>query len=85
MIEERLFAEPVAGQNQAASRAVPQRQGDYVRVSMVLEKSFDSPNYSCLIENREFTKVFSELMRRVEGLEEMLKMYNIELNACSED
>ncbi|MFQ5729011.1 MAG: MlaD family protein [Waddliaceae bacterium] len=46
------------------------------RVGMVLDKS---ENYPFLIEDREFQKVFSELMRRVEGLEEALKMYNIQL------
>lgn len=48
------------------------------RVTMVVEKT-DS---SCIIENKEFTKVFAELMRRVTALEEELRMYNIQLNQC---
>ncbi|NGX42467.1 MAG: hypothetical protein K940chlam7_00747 [Chlamydiae bacterium] len=46
------------------------------RVGVVLDKS---ENYPYIMEDREFKKVFAELMRRVEGLEEALKMYNIQL------
>lgn len=45
------------------------------RVSMVLDKS---ECYPFLMEDCEYQKVFSELMRRVESLEESLKMYNIQ-------
>lgn len=46
------------------------------RVGMVLDKSESYPN---IMEDKEYQKVFSELMRRVEGLEEALKMYNIQV------
>lgn len=49
------------------------------RVSMVLDRSWNSPCGGCLVEDREFTKVYAELMRRVETLEEALKMYNQQL------
>lgn len=45
------------------------------RVNMVIEKTEDFP---AVVENQEFRKVFAELMRRVEALEESLKMYNIQ-------
>ncbi|MGA8164899.1 MAG: MlaD family protein [Waddliaceae bacterium] len=50
------------------------------RVSLLLDKS--ECYYPYLMENCEFQKVFSELMRRVNGLEEELKMYNIQLMEC---
>jgi phospholipid/cholesterol/gamma-HCH transport system substrate-binding protein len=43
------------------------------RVSMVLDQS---EYYPCLMDDREYQKVFAELMRRVESLDESLKMYN---------
>lgn len=46
------------------------------RVGMVLDKS---ECYPCIMEDTEYQKVFSELMRRVESLEEALKMYNIQV------
>lgn len=50
------------------------------RVSLILEKS--ECYYPYLIQNCEFKKVFSELMRRVTGLEEELRMYNTQLMEC---
>lgn len=49
------------------------------RVSMVLEKTEDACYPYNLIENREFAKVFSELLRRISGIEEELRMYNGQL------
>jgi len=47
------------------------------RVSMVLEKSkFCSPQYPGIMNCPEYIKVYGELLRRVEGLEEALQMYN---------
>jgi phospholipid/cholesterol/gamma-HCH transport system substrate-binding protein len=47
------------------------------RVSMVLEKvEFCSPYCCSLLEDPEYSKVFSELLRRVSGMEETLKLYN---------
>lgn len=45
------------------------------RVSMVLDKS---ECYPCLMDDCEYQKVFAELMRRVESLEENVKMFNIQ-------
>lgn len=54
------------------------------RVNLVLE-DVDSM-YPCreIMENRDFTKVFAELLMRVKGLEESLNMYNQQLadEAC---
>jgi phospholipid/cholesterol/gamma-HCH transport system substrate-binding protein len=49
------------------------------RVSMVLDKTVCVPPYACLAEDRDFQRVFAELYRKVEGLEESLKMYNIQV------
>jgi len=49
------------------------------RVGMVLDKTECSPMWECLIDDCEFSKVFAELLRRVEGMEEALKMYNEQL------
>jgi phospholipid/cholesterol/gamma-HCH transport system substrate-binding protein len=46
------------------------------RVGMVLDKSEKYPN---LMEDMEYRKVFAELMRKVDGLDEALKMYNIQV------
>ncbi len=46
------------------------------RVSMVIDQT---EGYPCLMENREYQKVYSELLRRVQDLEEALKMYNIQV------
>jgi phospholipid/cholesterol/gamma-HCH transport system substrate-binding protein len=48
------------------------------RVSMVLDKTEFDPEYP-LVNNREFKKVFAELLRRVQGVEDSLKMYNQQL------
>lgn len=55
---------------------VDQIQTSLSRVSLVLDKS---ESYPVLMENPEYKKVFAELMRRVEGLEEALKMYNTQV------
>lgn len=52
------------------------------RVSMVLDKTECSPMWPCLLDDCDFRKVFSELIRRVEGMEEALKMYNEQLVEC---
>ncbi len=49
------------------------------RVSMVLDKS---ECYPCLMDNCEYQKVFAELLRRVESLEESVKMFNIQAVEC---
>jgi phospholipid/cholesterol/gamma-HCH transport system substrate-binding protein len=46
------------------------------RVSMVLDKTgYCYPNYP-LLEDKEFSKVFAELLRRISSMEESLKIYN---------
>ncbi len=52
------------------------------RVSMILDKTSCSPSYGCLVEDHEFAKVFAELLRRVNTLEESLRMYNQQLINC---
>lgn len=49
------------------------------RVSMVLEKEGCAicPN---VVENYEFSKVFSELLRRVDEIQDQLTLYNTQLN-----
>ena len=49
------------------------------RVSYVLDETLFVPPYSCLSQDPDFQKVFAELLRKVEGLEESLKMYNIQV------
>lgn len=49
------------------------------RVSMVLNEVENSPNCCNVMLDREFTKVFAELMRRVKMLEEEVRMYNTQL------
>jgi phospholipid/cholesterol/gamma-HCH transport system substrate-binding protein len=49
------------------------------RVALVLDKTVCCPPYACLVDDREFQKVFAELYRKVGGLEESLKMYNIQV------
>ena len=48
------------------------------RVSMVLDKTEFNSEYP-LTDNREFKKVFAELLRRVQSVEDSLKMYNQQL------
>lgn len=52
------------------------------RVSMILDRTCYNPSCGCLLEDREFAKVYSELLRRVESMEEALKMYNQQLVDC---
>jgi phospholipid/cholesterol/gamma-HCH transport system substrate-binding protein len=49
------------------------------RVSMVLDNVGSDPYCSDLANDREFSKVFAELMRRVKMLEEEVRMYNTQL------
>lgn len=49
------------------------------RVSMVLNDTESTVSSCCLNQNRDFTKVFSELLGRVKELEEALNMYNQQL------
>lgn len=49
------------------------------RVYMILNKTGGVASCPDLVRDYEFSKVFSELLRRVEGVEEQLKMYNNEL------
>jgi phospholipid/cholesterol/gamma-HCH transport system substrate-binding protein len=48
------------------------------RVSMVLGQYEFQPPYCCynLLLNPEYTKVFAELMRKISGLEEEVRLYN---------
>lgn len=48
------------------------------RVSMALSKYDVAPAYSCcnLLEDRQYSRVFSELLQRINTLEEEVKMYN---------
>lgn len=48
------------------------------RVSMVLEQVNGSPCCIDLLQDREYTKVFAELMRRISTLEEEVRLYNIQ-------
>lgn len=50
------------------------------RVYMVLNDLGCDPYCCDIMNDRDFSKVFSELMRRVVMLEEEIKMYNIQLN-----
>lgn len=49
------------------------------RVYMLLNRNGCTTRCPNLVKDYEFSKVFSELLRRVEGVEEQLKMYNIQL------
>lgn len=46
------------------------------RVAMVLDKTYDSCDPCCLLQDPCFTQVFAELMRRIALLEEEIRMYN---------
>ncbi|HEY4832478.1 MAG TPA: MlaD family protein [Waddliaceae bacterium] len=52
------------------------------RVSIILDKTSEYPMCPFIMDNTEFHKVFAELLRRVETLQESLKMYNIQLMEC---
>lgn len=49
------------------------------RVSMILDKAASDPYCNDRMQDREFTKVFAELMRRVTMLEEEVRMYNTQI------
>lgn len=49
------------------------------RVYMVLNEVENDPCCQDLMQDREFTKVFAELMRRVTMLEEEIRMYNMQV------
>lgn len=49
------------------------------RVYMVLNEVENDPCCGDLMQDREFTKVFAELMRRVTMLEEEVRMYNTQI------
>lgn len=49
------------------------------RVGMVLEKDNCNPCCCDLMLDKEFKKVFSELLRRIKTIEEELRMYNIQV------
>jgi|688.fasta_scaffold16606_6 phospholipid/cholesterol/gamma-HCH transport system substrate-binding protein len=48
------------------------------RVSMILEQLDSQPLWCCydLLHNNDFIKVYADLLRRITGLEEEIKMYN---------
>ena len=50
------------------------------RVSMLLDALGADPYCTNLTADREFSKVFAELMRRVKMLEEEVRLYNIQLS-----
>lgn len=49
------------------------------RVSMVLNSVNADPYCNNLLQNREYMKVFSDLMRRISMLEEEVRMYNTQV------
>lgn len=49
------------------------------RVQMILEKETSLCPRGLLLDDKQFAKVYAELLRRVEGMEEALKMYNQQL------
>lgn len=51
------------------------------RVYMLLNKNGCTTKCPNLVKDYEFSKVFSELLRRVESVEEQLNMYNIQLQS----
>lgn len=53
------------------------------RVSMVLDKTEEMCPPCCLVENKEFSKVFAELLRRMETMEESLRLYNQQIAECA--
>jgi phospholipid/cholesterol/gamma-HCH transport system substrate-binding protein len=52
------------------------------RVSMVLDKAATDTCCFDRMQDREFTKVFAELMRRVSMLEEEVRLYNTQVVEC---
>lgn len=61
---------------------VDQIQTSLARVNMILDESGMPCGNPCLIRNLEFSKVFSELLRRTAEIEDNLKLYNTQLNEC---
>ena len=61
---------------------VDQIQTSLTRVAMIMEQTSNCNDLECMMDNREFIKVYAELMRRVTSLEEEVRMYNIQLNQC---
>ncbi len=49
------------------------------RVYMVMERTESECPCYALYENKEFTKVFAELMRRIGAMEEEIRMYNTQI------
>lgn len=52
------------------------------RVTYVLDNTCELPCYCQILDDKEFGKVFGELLRRVSKLDEELRMYNIQLSDC---
>lgn len=62
---------------------INQIQTSLARVENVMQDvEYYYPNGCCLSQDPNFTKVFSELLRRVGELEETLKLYNQEIVRC---
>lgn len=57
---------------------ISQIQTSLSRVSMVLEKAGAVPGCYDFLANPEYKKVYGELQRRIETLEEAIRMYNIQ-------
>lgn len=49
------------------------------RVSMVLEETEGCDGYQSYMDDCEFRKVFAELLRRINRMEESLKLYNLQV------
>lgn len=49
------------------------------RLSMLVDKAKDSPDAKCLIQSELFKQDFAEMMRQVDELSSMLKLYNEQL------
>lgn len=49
------------------------------RLSMVLSEAENCDCYQAFMDDEEFRKVFAELLRRVTGMEESLKLYNTQI------
>lgn len=49
------------------------------RVNMIMEQTDYGCSCDALFENREFTKVFSELIRRIGVMEEEIRMFNTQI------
>ncbi len=62
------------------NKEVDQISTSLSRVSMVLDESGGCSIPPNIVENYEFSKVFSELLRRVDEIQEQLTMYNTQLN-----